>query len=279
MSQGIGGDLAHYAQDNGSEPQIPLGTVGTIALGGKAALPWQVVGYVERCEIPEDDEDEQTFWREYLLYHRIEGFAFIVDAEDGWSWATPITGAPQVSGDSARHEGVTYRKLYDYTGQVTYVLGEFYWRLTRDQRTANTDYAGTGAAASEAHEPRARPRARARRRSSGRPARRSPPTPSSPPSGSATTSARRCSATPLPTSFSTASRFAKIIFWGFLLFVVLVLFRCGDDSGKGDCTQVRNTFGEASQEYQSCLNSQRSGGGYRSGGGAFGGFSSGGGHK
>ena len=37
--------------------------------------------------------------------------------------------------------------------------------------------------------------------------------------------------------------------------------------------------GEASQEYQSCLNNQRSGGGYRSGGGAFGGFSSGGGHK
>ena len=60
---------------------------------------------------------------------------------------------------------------------------------------------------------------------------------------------------------------------------MLVLFRCGDDDGKRDCNQVRNTFGEASQEYQSCLNSQRSGGGYRSGGGSFGGFSSGGGHK
>jgi hypothetical protein len=42
---------------------------------------------------------------------------------------------------------------------------------------------------------------------------------------------------------------------------------------------VKNTFGEASQEYQSCLNNRRSGSGYRSGGGAFGGFSSGGGHK
>ncbi len=83
----------------------------------------------------------------------------------------------------------------------------------------------------------------------------------------------------LPTSFGSASKIAKIIFWGFLLFVVLVLFRCGDDHGKQDCAQVRNTFGEASQEYQSCLNNQRSGGGYRSGGGSFGGFSSGGGHK
>ena len=42
-----------------------------------------------------------------------------------------------------------YRKLYDYVGKVTYVLGEFYWRLTRDERTANTDYVGTGAASAK----------------------------------------------------------------------------------------------------------------------------------
>ena len=42
---------------------------------------------------------------------------------------------------------------------------------------------------------------------------------------------------------------------------------------------LANLSGDASQEYQSCLNNQRSGSGYRSGGGAFGGFSSGGGHK
>ena len=83
----------------------------------------------------------------------------------------------------------------------------------------------------------------------------------------------------VPTSFSAASKLAKIIFWGFLLFVVLIMFRCGEDGGKADCNQVKNTFGEASQEYQSCLNNRRSGSGYRSGGGSFGGFSSGGGHK
>ena len=278
VSQGIGGDLAHYTQDHGAEPLIPLGTVGTIALGGKAALPWQVVGYVERCEIPEGDEDEQTFWREYLLYHRIEGFAFIVDAEDGWSWAIPITGAPQVSGDSARHEGVTYRKLYDYTGQVTYVLGEFYWRLTRNQRTANTDYAGTGAAAAKRLN---------RERTEGEGTQEVVWSAGEALAAEAVLAAFRLGddkrtalkRDALPTSFSTASRLAKIIFWGFLLFVVLVLFRCGEDHGKQDCAQVRNTFGEASQEYQSCLNNQRSGGGYRSGGGSFGGFSSGGGHK
>ena len=59
-----------------------------------------------------------------------------------------------------------------------------------------------------------------------------------------------------------------------------MLFRCGSGGGPGDCSETRNTFGDASQEYQNCLASQRSGsGGYRSGGGSFGGFSSGGGHK
>ena len=50
---------------------------------------------------------------------------------------------------SVKYEGVLYRKLYDYTGKVTYVLGEFYWQVTRDQRTANTDYVGTGAASAK----------------------------------------------------------------------------------------------------------------------------------
>ena len=134
VSQGVGGDLAHYRQDNGKPPQLPLGAVGTLALGGPMQ-PWQVVGYAERREVPEDDEDESVFWREYLLYHRSAGFAFIVDAEDGWSYSVPITGVPQGAGATVQWRGATYRKLYDYTGEITYVLGEFYWKLERGQRT------------------------------------------------------------------------------------------------------------------------------------------------
>jgi uncharacterized membrane protein YgcG len=82
----------------------------------------------------------------------------------------------------------------------------------------------------------------------------------------------------LPTTFS-GGRFAKIIFWCFVVFLVLLLFRCGSGGGVADCSETRNTFGESSQEYQNCLNSNRSGSGFRTGGGSFGGFSSGGGHK
>jgi hypothetical protein len=277
VSQGVGGELQHYAQDNGMEPQIPLGSIGTLAFGGRPVLPWQVVGYAERCEVPDGGDGEQTFWREYLLYHRTEGFAFIVDAQDGWSWTAPITGVPEKFGDSVKHDGALYRKLYDYTGMATYVLGEFYWQLTREQRTFNTDYQGTGAASAK----------RLNREQTG-----SGETQEVVWSGGETLTAdavmKAFKIAPdkraalqrdaLPTSLNNASLLAKIFFWGFVLVVVLMLFRCGSGGGASDCADTRATFGEASQEYQNCLNS-RSGSGYRTGGGSFGGFSSGGGHK
>jgi hypothetical protein len=274
VSKGVGGDLAHYAQDNGMEPQIPLGRTGAIALGKRGALPWQVVGYVERCEVPQSDDDEREFWREYLLYHRTEGFAFLVDANDGWSWTAPITGVPQRAGDGVKYEGDVYRKLYDYTGEVTYVLGEFYWRLERNERTFNTDYIGTGKASDK----------RLNREQTG--------------SGDTQeivwSAGERLAADDVvkafnlapeqraalqrdasPTAF-TPGALAKVFFWVFVLAVVLILFRCSDRD-RSDCDALRDTYGDASLEYRNCLSNSRGSG--RTGGGSFGGFSSGGGHK
>ena len=289
--QGVGADLQHYAQGNAQgnalEPLIPLGSIGTLTLG-KQPLPWQVVGYVERCEVSDgsDDSDgEQSVWREYLLFHRTEGFAFIVDAQDGWSWSAPITGVPEGSGNVVKLDGAVYRKLYDYTGMVTYVLGEFYWQVTKNQRTFNSDYQGAGSAAAR--------RLNREQTGSGRAGGEQQEVVWS--SGETLTADAVMKAfklapdksaalirDALPTSFNAASLLAKIFFWGLILIVVLMLFRCGSGGGSsGNCDNTRATFGDASAEYQNCLNSNRSGGGgLRSGGGAFGGFSSGGGgHK
>ena len=281
VSQGVGGDLQHYAQANGSEPQIPLGSVGTLALslapGEKKALPWQVVGYAERCEV-DTGEDEQSFWREYLLYHRTEGFAFLVDAEDGWSWTAPVTGVPERAGEGVKYQGVLYRKLYDYVGKATYVLGEFYWRLERDAKTYNTDYIGSGAFSAR--------RINRERTGSG-------DTQEITWSAGETLSAdavlkafklapEKASALQrdaLPGSGNAASLLAKVFFWGFVVVVLLMMFRC-DGGEQRDCAPLRATYGEASAEYQNCLRSARSGSG-RVGGGSWGGWSSGGGgsHK
>jgi len=285
VSKGVGGDLAHYAQTNRGEPLIPLGTTGSLALTRATPLPWQVVGYAERCEVATSAEDEQSFWREYLLYHRTEGFAFLIDAQDGWSWSAPITGVPEKVGENVRLDGALYRKLYDYTGKVTYVLGEFYWQVARDQRTFNSDYKGTGAASAK----------RLNREMTGSGA-DSEIVWSSGEQLAADAVIKAFRLAPdksaafqrdaLPTVLNGSSILVKLLFWAFVIVVLLMLFRCGGggsgNSGTSDCADTRATFGEASQEYQNCLASNRSGGsggGIRSGGGSFGGYSSGGGHK
>ena len=270
VSQGLGGDLAHYKQgapQGGGEPLLALGSSGQLALGGPVRA-WQVVGYVERCELPEDPEDARVYWHEYLLYAQEVGFSFLVDSEDGWSWATPITGAPVVSGDSARWRDHSYRKLYDYQGQITYVLGEFYWRLSRGQRTANTDYA-VGSK-------------RLNREKAGNEVTWS--------AGQTLESATVAKAFRLPPDRHAAlqrdasplSGGAKNLPVSKTLMVMLVVFfllvmavkACSRDG----CDNIRNTFGLASNEYQQCLASDRTSGAARSRGGSFGGFS-GGGHK
>ena len=59
-----------------------------------------------------------------------------------------------------------------------------------------------------------------------------------------------------------------------IIAVILMLFRCGRDD---DCNDQLQRYGQASQEYQSCLANNRSSG--RTGGSSYGGFSSGGSHK
>ncbi len=277
VSAGVGGDLAHYQQNNagvsGLEPQIPLGKTGQLALGGPK-LPWQAVGFLERCDNADGNEDETTWWREYLLYHREAGFAFLVDTEEGWSWVRPITGAPQVKGDIAGWQGKAYRKRWAYAAKVTWVLGEFYWRVKRDERAHVVDYEGRGPDAA----------LRLSREQAG---------------SEVTWSAGRtidtntvCDAFGIPKAARAAmARDVSPLSSGgmpglgivkalVLLFVVLVLIgmlvRCDSD----ECQDVRNTFGEASAEYRQCRASRSSGSSSRTGGGSYGGWSSGGGgHK
>jgi len=277
LSQGVGGDLAHYAQNNagtsGLEPQIPLGSSGQLALDGPP-LPWQVVGFLERCDIPEGDDDETTFWREYLLYHREAGFAFLVDSNEGWSWVRPLTGAPQVAGDVATWKGKGYRKRWNYGAKVTWVQGEFYWRVRRDERAQVTDYEGQGADAA----------LRLSREQAGQEVTWS--------AGRTILAETVADAFGIPAANrralqrDVAPAFNLGSSWGggagkvvLIIVVVLILMMllptCGDR-----CDDVRQTFGESSLEYQQCRASRSSGSSGRTSGGSYGGWSSGGGgHK
>ena len=276
VSQGVGADMAHFQQNAVTEPQIPLGSVGTLKLGAPQPLPWQVVGYLERCDLPAPGEDdEQTFWREYLLFHPTEGFVFLVDTEEGWSWARPLTGVPVVKGASATWAGARFKQRWAYRARTVHVIGEFYWRIRRDEVVQVTDYDGEGAN---------RHKRLGREQTAGADG-----------NGEVTWSAGEVlDAKVLATAFGLDPKTTVaiqrdaapvaggpgglgcagvIILLVLLLFVGLLISRCSSDN----CDQIRSTFGSASLEYQQCLNNRSRS---SSSGGSFGGFGSGGGgHK
>lgn len=138
LTQGTGGQLRHALQDEPVQPMIALGSIGTLQ-----GVAWQVVGFQHRLGTEPDDPDEHFGWSEYLLYNRKRGFLFLVDASDGWSTVKPTTGAPQLgsSGQSATYLQKTYQLQYSYNAETTYVAGEFYWPVERGQKTFNRDFA------------------------------------------------------------------------------------------------------------------------------------------
>jgi endogenous inhibitor of DNA gyrase (YacG/DUF329 family) len=137
LTQGTGGDLKHAEQDEPVKSLIALGSTGT--LQGKQ---WQVVGFQHRMGHEIGDEDESFGWDEYLLFNAKAGFIFLVDATDGWSIVKPATGAPTKRGTSAvSYLGASYSLQYSYKAETTYVAGEFYWQVQRGQTSFNEDYA------------------------------------------------------------------------------------------------------------------------------------------
>ncbi|MBX3633194.1 MAG: DUF4178 domain-containing protein [Burkholderiaceae bacterium] len=137
LGSGVGGELRSAEQDEPVRPIIPLGSKGQLQ-----GVHWQVVGFQHRMGV-EPGDDEHFGWSEYLLYNQKRGFAFLVDAEDGWSMVRPTTGAPQMAanGRTAKYMGSTYQLKYTYEAETTYVLGEFYWQVERGQKTSNRDFA------------------------------------------------------------------------------------------------------------------------------------------
>lgn len=137
LSQGIGAELKHALQDEPVAPLIALGSQGTLQ-----GVEWQVVGFQHRVGTDPADPDEQFGWEEYLLYNLKRGFVFLVDSTEGWSVVKPTTGAPVMSEDgrSATYLGTRYQLKEGYSAETSYVLGEFYWQVTRGQKTSNRDF-------------------------------------------------------------------------------------------------------------------------------------------
>jgi hypothetical protein len=279
LSKGIGPDMAHYAQLNRMEPGIPLGRTGTLPIpSGALALPWQVVGYMERMELMGGASDEAEAWREYLLYNRNEGFAFLVDTNEGWSVVRVLTGVPEVGGDQATWYGTRYQRRWTYASENTYVLGEFYWKVEANQRTQHEDYEGSASGHRAFLSKESTPNETTWSAGESIPA----PMAASVFGLAATEAAQLQRSGPTgPPSLGSLVGTGRMISWPMLIVllivVLLLLAWCSHDS----CSNERRAFGAYSAEYQQCKARSAAGTAVYTGtGGAWGGYSSGGGgHK
>ena len=180
-------------------------------------------------------------------------------------------------GETAQWKGKAYRRRFECAAKVTWVQGEFYWRVQRDETARVADYEGTGSEAA----------LRLSREQTGSEvtwsAGRTLAADAVAEAFAIPAASRRAmqrDVSPL-SSFSAGTGFG-LVKWLVIIFVVLVLIGMLAQCDGNDCDETRNTFGEASAEYRQCMSRRHSGSSGRSGtsGGSYGGWSSGGGgHK
>ena len=118
------------------EPQIPLGTRGTLK-GEK----WEVVGYQVRGITV---DGTSYYWDEYLLFNPYKGFRYLTQYDGHWNDVQVIKAAPDEHTSGGRPyillHGETFKHFQTATAETYFVLGEFPWQVRVGDTAVTRDF-------------------------------------------------------------------------------------------------------------------------------------------